>query len=101
MLALAECGEVLGRNGPGKAELPRQTPLPFACDDPVATNRSAPSPRLLLAVGLARARGKWLGDCQHRSNARAEAEFTLALVLSLVGGFRHSALPVVSIAYGL
>jgi hypothetical protein len=43
MLALAEFREVLGRNGPGKAELPGQSPLPFAGDDPVATNSSAPS----------------------------------------------------------
>jgi len=33
MLALAQFREVLGRNGPGKAELLGQSPLPFACDD--------------------------------------------------------------------
>ena len=36
-LALAEFRELLGRSGPGKAELPGQSPLPFPCDDPVAT----------------------------------------------------------------
>ena len=34
MLPLAEFREVLGGDGSGKAELPRQATLPFACDDP-------------------------------------------------------------------
>jgi hypothetical protein len=33
MLALAEFRKVLGGNGPGKAELLDQSPLPFARDD--------------------------------------------------------------------
>ena len=33
MLALAESCEVFGRHSPGKAELPRQSPLPIPGDD--------------------------------------------------------------------
>jgi hypothetical protein len=33
MLALAESWEVFGKHSPGKAELPRQSPLPFPGDD--------------------------------------------------------------------
>ena len=68
MLALAEFREVLGRDGPGKAELPGQSALPFARDDAalrpiVLLLRS----ELLLVVGLRLASGERLGNGQHGS----------------------------------
>src|ERR1019366_6752615 len=66
MLALAEFCEVLGRDGPGEAELRGQSPLPFASDDAllrpiVLLLRS----ELLLVVGLCLACGEWFRNGQH------------------------------------
>ena len=61
MLALAEFREVLGRDGPGKAELLGQSPLPFARDDaalrPIVLLLRG---ELLLVVGLRLASGERL-----------------------------------------
>ena len=61
MLALAEFGEVFGRDSSGKAELLGEAALPLPCDD------SALRPIVLflrgelhLVVGLRLARGEWL-----------------------------------------
>ncbi len=59
MLALTEFREVLGGDGPGKAELRGQAPLPFACDDaalrPIVLLLCS---EFLLVVGLRLACGK-------------------------------------------
>jgi hypothetical protein len=55
MLALAEFREVLGRNGPGKAELPGQSPAMTLLRPVVLLLRGE-----LLLVGLRLARGTWL-----------------------------------------
>jgi hypothetical protein len=102
MLALAEFRKVLGRHRSGKAELPGQSALPFACYHaalrPIVLLLGG---ELLLVVGLRLARGKRLGNRQHFSNPRTKAEFTLAVFLRLNGGLRHSILLALSIAYGL
>ena len=63
MLALAEFRKVLGRDRPGKAELPGQPALPFARDDaalrPIVLLLRG---ELLLVVALRLACGKWLRD---------------------------------------
>ena len=68
MLALAEFREVLGRDHPGKSELPGQPPLPFARDDaalrPIVLLFRG---ELLLVVGLCLASGERLGNGQHCS----------------------------------
>jgi hypothetical protein len=68
MLSLAEFREVLGRDGPGKAELPGQSPLPFACYDaalrPIVLLLRG---ELLLVVGLCLAGGERLGNGKHGS----------------------------------
>src|SRR5208283_2171974 len=82
MLALAEFRKVIGRDRPGEAELPGQSPLPFACDHaalrPVVLFLRG---ELLLVVALRLASGEWLRNGQHGSFLTPEIEALLAVVV--------------------